>query len=325
MPTSLTAATALRLPAQLGQLPDGDAYEFNFGGLNYVEPFGMLVCASSLRRFMREKAQAGGREIEFTVAGHRDAPGTRYAAHMGFFQSFGLEFGNVPGEARGSGTYLPLTKMNLGQLPAKGPAYAGMVAERRAQRLATVLLQQGSGPAFAFDAISYAITEMIRNVISHSRAGEVWYAAQYWHQRDQVQIAILDEGIGVRRSLERNPANAVTSDAEALRLALTPGVTGRPPLTEVEKFQGASQDPWENTGYGLYVTSRLCTAGGEFLIVSGNAALGKRKHGDWTASTAFKGTALSLVLRTTDREQVKEFIRRILPPGDTPQSRSTGS
>ncbi|WP_092949868.1 hypothetical protein [Roseateles sp. YR242] len=32
-----------------------------------------------------------------------------YAAHMGFFRSFDLAYGNAPGQAKGSENYLPIT------------------------------------------------------------------------------------------------------------------------------------------------------------------------------------------------------------------------
>lgn len=38
---------------------------------------------------------------------------------------------------------------------------------------------------------------------------------------------------------------------------------------------GLYQDPyddWQNSGYGLYVSSSLCTLGGHFILASGNDA-----------------------------------------------------
>jgi nitrate/nitrite-specific signal transduction histidine kinase len=53
--------------------------------------------------------------------------------------------------------------------------------------------------------VVYSLAEILRNFLEHSQAQELWYAAQYWQSRNWVELATLDEGIGIRRSLARKP------------------------------------------------------------------------------------------------------------------------
>ena len=79
-----------------------------FLSLGHVEPFTMAYVANELKRYRSTKPDS-----RFTAQNHEHKT---YAAHMGFFRAFGLKFGNEPGEAAGSSTYLPLTILNISDL-----------------------------------------------------------------------------------------------------------------------------------------------------------------------------------------------------------------
>jgi hypothetical protein len=306
VPVNLTPDTVVPFSRVIDSFPVGERYIFDLAHLNYVEPFGMLLCAAVLRRFIAERRTADQTPTpEFVAVGHQD---NSYAAHMGFYQSFGLDYGKAPGQARGSSTYLPITELPISELYKRaryGPV--GRAIEEEAERLTRILLQQEFGATF--EAVSYALCEVIRNVVDHSGAESLWYAAQYWHRRDRVEIALLDQGIGIRKSLRRNPQHDVPTDREALLLAIRPGVSGAPPPKEEDMFR---HDPWQNTGYGLFVTSMLGAERGAFAICSGSAYLSLANGWRHIHDCRLPGVALRLVLRTTDEERIKAFIRRLL-------------
>ena len=86
----------------------------------------------------------------------------------------------------------------------------------------------------------------------------IWLAGKYWpHKGNIVEIAILDEGVGIMQTLSEHPGIRVNNDADALLLSLEPGLTGN-------QFAYGSDDPWRNTGYGLFMTSSICQKGGDF-------------------------------------------------------------
>jgi hypothetical protein len=135
--------------------------------------------------------------------------------------------------------------------------------------------------------------------------------AQYWPEKDWVELAILDEGVGIRSTLARNPHLAIPSDIGALRLALLPGVSG-------VAFKGGPRqrkDAWANSGYGLYMTSQLCARGGSFLICSGSAGLFLERGVETTFETNFAGTALRLCLSTTQLGSLSATLEHLRKAG----------
>lgn len=110
---------------------------------------------------------------------------------------------------------------------------------------------------------------MLRNSVEHSTKNCVWICTQYWPSISLTEIAILDNGIGIRKSLTTNIhyKKEINDDETALKMSLLPSIT--------ESF-GIKQDNsiWSNSGFGLYIASHLCQKlNGPFLIASGNKAL----------------------------------------------------
>src|SRR5687767_7131494 len=99
--TRLDLPGAVETVAELCRLPPAQLYIIDFSLLDWIEPFGMLFFARQLRVFADQRKPAKCRALNHERHG--------YAAHMGFFQSFGLNFGNEPGEAAGNAQYLPIT------------------------------------------------------------------------------------------------------------------------------------------------------------------------------------------------------------------------
>jgi hypothetical protein len=183
VPGSLTEDAVLRFSRDLQDIVSADRYVVDLSRLGHVEPFGMLMCASILRRFVRTRKQAGG---QFVAVGFAE---NSYAAHMGLYQAFGLPYGKKPGEASGSSRYIPLTCITVQDLKARaGYGPVGEAIDKEAQRLARVLLQRTDGSRLSH--ISYALLEMMRNVVEHSYAAEIWCAGQCWPNRNCVEIAI---------------------------------------------------------------------------------------------------------------------------------------
>lgn len=159
-------------------------------------------------------------------------------------------------------------------------------------RLATLLTRQDSGAVY--ETLSYSLREVFRNVLEHSRAEAIWYAAQHWPETSKVELCILDEGIGIAQSLRRNPHLAIHTDQDALDLALLPGISG-------VAFRGGPKqrrDPWANSGYGLFMTSQLCRRGGSFVVLSGNSGVSITEAGKERLDCVFGGTAIRLQLQT---------------------------
>jgi hypothetical protein len=298
----LDLSGAIETAHALWALPQAQVYVIDFAGLDWVEPFGMLFFARQLRTFADKHKPARCRAINHERHG--------YAAHMGFFQSFGLSFGKAPGEAPGNIQYVPMTGLTIAELQREaGDQFAEVreIIEKRCTNLAAILTRNEGG--HVQDTLSYSLREIFRNVMEHSRADTIWYAAQYWPTKQLVELSILDQGIGVRRSLSRNPHLAIQNDEDALRFALLPGISG-------VAFKGGPRqrkDEWANSGYGLFMTSQLCARGGSFMICSGGCGLLLKNGSDTTFNVGLEGTALRLEIYVPEvggLNQALEDLRR---------------
>jgi hypothetical protein len=152
----------------------------------------------------------------------------------------------------------------------------------------------------------------MRNAVEHSESEEFEYCGQYWPAKETVEVAILDCGIGVHKSLSANPTLKISSEDHALRLALLPGISGKTSGGgKIEEY-----DHWANSGYGLYLTSRLCAVGGSFFICSGKRGLLRKDEKVKYYDCSFQGTALRMVLHTSSISDLKGCLRRLRKEGE---------
>lgn len=115
------------------------------------------------------------------------------------------------------------------------------------------------------EPMRYIMSELIRNVLEHSlsRHGAL-VSAQYYKKSNTVRIGIADTGIGIWQSMNQNhhPKN----DLEAIRLALTPGVTG----TTVR--EGGTD---RNAGAGLFFIKSIASINSDFFVIYSGKAMYK--------------------------------------------------
>lgn len=299
----LNESEAMQLASDL-QLSETERTVLDFSRTQHFEPFGMLLCIAAANRLRRRLENAG---TQLVVEPTRIEAGG-IAGHMGFWDALGLAVGRRVGSAGTSG-YLPITRLDVGELVRSavgGDVLAIGEIERRASQLALVLAVEGV-PQLT-EALGYALRELIRNVVEHAMSPSIWVCGMSWRHRGYLQVAILDEGRGIRASLADNERYRFADDITARREALRPGVSRNAGRTmspaRVERIQeqrtGLPPDIFANSGFGLPMVSRLCRDAGQFLIASGSAALGIIGGAEIQSATAHRGTALRLVLHPAD-------------------------
>lgn len=303
LPSVLDYHEAIEFVNQLSNIPDHPIYTLCFEDVTYVKPFGMLYAASGIRQFLKNRSTQ-----KISISGLNSSDALMYASHVGFFRASGLDYGKAMGEASGSQTYVPICQMYVKDF------YDGDQIDRKkltdiAERLAKQLTRKNTGQLFT--VASYAFREIIRNVIEHSESEAFWYCAQY--TSGTVEIALLDEGIGLKASLSNNPfLKHMKTDRAALQYALLPGVSGK-------RFLGVEEtgDPWQNSGYGLYMTYRLCNEGGSFFVCSGNEGMYRiNQSSNRYIKLQHQGTALRLLINTGSLKNVTEMLDKYSAEGD---------
>lgn len=268
VPERLDGHGACEFACHLLTQAEDDEFVFDFSLMKWTDPFGMLYASKAIKHLKDRFPDAN-----YYARGYENHT---YAGHMGFFQAFGLEFGKKPGAAQGNNNYLPLTELSITDIYSDARNRGipiGEIVDEHAGRLANVLTRQLGE---IFDTVRYALREIIRNSAEHSGAQTLSFCAQYWPVKRRVEIGIIDTGVGIRHSLSKNPFLKIDNDCDALTLAIMPGVSGK----MYEGVEVRPYDSWQNSGYGLYMISRICRNAGSFVIMTSGGRLGivKNKH-----------------------------------------------
>ncbi|MFA4873720.1 MAG: hypothetical protein WC956_07700 [bacterium] len=110
--------------------------------------------------------------------------------------------------------------------------------------------------------IKYIVSELVRNVFEHacSKDGAI-LCAQFYKKSSTIRIGIVDTGIGIRKTISKSYKPG--SDIEAIKLALTPGITGT-----TGRIGGTEY----NAGAGLFFIKSIAKVSKDFFVIySGNA------------------------------------------------------
>ncbi len=257
-----------------------------------------------------------GITIEVDNCGHH----VNYAARMQLFKHLGVSFAAELHEHEESGRFMPLKQVNSAH--DLGAVIADMSA----------LLHLEKEPG-GLAAVQYCVSELIRNVLEHSGSTQGAYvcAQRYVDAAPKrVTIAVADCGGGVADHLGYLYPEAKDDDREALRLAMTPGVTGAQP-----GMYGST----DNAGAGLFITRAIAKAtGGYFVLASGSALFRikreKKKdrrlvfhdayidprHDEWKSPNSWHGTVAAVEIATDEIQDFHaffEWVRKQLPAKKT--------
>lgn len=169
-----------------------------------------------------------------------------------------------------------------------------------ARELTDALSERCSTDAIARAAIRICLDELAENVIHHAASHlGCFAAAQGWTRNQQFEIAIVDIGVGIWRSLTKNPRYAdIADDVTAITTALQPRVTSTPE---------------RNAGIGLFITRLLLRDNGGLLLVrsgSGEVYSGA-EEGARETDISFPGTLVALRARTDRPLDLGPVYRRL--------------
>lgn len=188
-----------------------------------------------------------------------NAASGHYLQRMGLLQLLGIDDIKAITERDPSGRFVPLTVVKT--------------ASEQTRFITDMmpLLHLDNAPEQA-EAIRYVVSELLRNVIEHAQAPDgAIVAAQYYPKTKRVSIGIVDTGIGIKRTI--NKSHVAWTDAEALRLAMIPGITG------TTSREGGTVD---NAGAGLFFIKSIAVNNHDFFMLYSGEALYKlhRRKGD---------------------------------------------
>lgn len=285
-----------------------------YANMKWVRPFGMLLAVSSIKQF-RNKHEM----IPFSMEYNLTKEGVSYASQMGFFKAISesINVGKEPGEATGNENYIPITELDLKEIHSEEIKNGRMIEigeaiERKSSELAKILSRDNNELHILF---TYLIREMLRNIPEHAECSKALMCGQYWKD-GTAEIAIIDEGIGVLGSLQKNKVHKeyIANDEDAIVSALKAGIS--------QAFQPSKENQsdsvWANSGFGLYMVSEICKElNGSFCIASGGKYVNINSDGKTEiGNTHVKGTAIKMMVSTNSLIKSKDIIRKIALQGE---------
>ena len=298
VPPSLKLKEVLDFCREIRDVPIGEDITLDFGQMVHPGPFALLMISSTIRRLRNERSG-----LLIRPRNYAQHP---YCAHMGFFRAMGIDYGRMPGAAPGGESYLAVTIEEIVSLRTEAKETGrpvGEMVDEKARDLAEILTRSKTGPIF--ETLSYALREIIRNTVEHSRSPAVEFCAQYWPMKDRVEIAVVDRGIGIYGSLIKNDTLHIKDEKHAINMALLPGISCNVRLG----VPLGSYNIWGNSGFGLFMTQRMCRHGGDFFLGSGSAGRLLLKHDSRWVDFGFGGTAVRLVLAPSSLGSLNKALR----------------
>nr|WP_298412024.1 ATP-binding protein [uncultured Halomonas sp.] len=281
-----------------------DEVVLDFSALSYSMPTAMLVAGSKIRGWVKERHENGyiskTEGISYGVAAHS------YLMHLGFFDFIYINTGKRMGEAKGSGSYLPITRISRPDVLVEESGLEEWYSaiESKARKLA-VILSGSCENSQELRTYTYSIREIIRNVFEHSGVTECYICGQRWWN-NRVEISVLDEGVGISSTLRK--AFEVQEDADALDMAINAGVSRT-------SFMNDDDNLYQNSGFGLYVLRHVGASFGWFAIGSGSSKLIAVKGDKFFSEFRFDGTFIGLQLEKTPRN-FRDVLTDIIESGE---------
>lgn len=154
---------------------------------------------------------------------------------------------------------------------------------------------------------AYLLREIMRNVVEHSFS-ENFSVYFYKNQFKEFGFKVVDNGIGIKKSLNSNPEYNVTDNKSALAFCIMPGIT------KSWKRDPYRDEVWQNSGFGLYMVSSIINMmGGRFEIASGDTRLiyknGLREYKNNKEKVI--GTEVICVFNTSIKFDTVGIVRKI--------------
>ncbi len=176
-----------------------------------------------------------------------EARSKHYLKRMGLFDILNIESGIEITEHEPAGRFIPLKQITN--------------SENLTEFITEVVPLLHLSPIHT-EPIRYILSELMRNVFEHaeSKIGVIM-CAQYYKKSNTIRIGIVDRGVGILKTI--SALHRARTDLEAIKLALTPGITGT-----TKRVGGTDY----NAGAGLFFIKSIATVNKDFFVIySGNS------------------------------------------------------
>ena len=233
-----------------------------------------------------------------------------YANNLGFSEALNLEGRPFPQGAFGGRNYIPMSALFRDELEIEASNIDGALGDAiqgKCEEIAQIV-SQGRGDALR-SVVARSFCEIFRNTFEHGGSDSAVFCAQYWPNKEVVEICIADRGMGIMESLQESKHTKPENDREALYLSLMPGVSSK--AWRHKKKRSHQKSVWDNAGYGLFFYHQLFGNLGSFFIASEGHALSIQPKQFDDFECRIEGTLVSMMLDLSDEQALESQIKYI--------------
>lgn len=230
---------------------------FDFGELDFVEPFGIMLAAQALRHAVmkrhKDNSNLGVHFLNATDDDGKPRPSVNRLILFNFFGHVNWSICEKEKTKKPELEYIPIIKITKSDIEAMKEGNFIDNVKKYSNFLSKMLFD--SNQKKEIDIIGYFFSEIISNVFRHSRTDKCYVIAQKW-RKDSVDIVISDEGVGIIESLSK--IYGIKDNIMAIRKSLQFGISKD--LTSATKNK--------KPGTGLFSISEIGKKMGGFSIFS---------------------------------------------------------
>ncbi len=232
---------------------------------------------------------------------HMEARSKHYLKRMGLFDLLKIDSGIKITEHEPAGRFIPLKQITNSE------NLTGFITE------VIPLLHLEPNQV---EPIRYMLSELMRNVFEHAQSpvGAI-LCAQYYKKSNTIRIGIVDRGVGIMKTI--SASHRTQSDIEAIKLALTPGITGT-----TRRIGGTDY----NAGAGLFFIKSIATVNKDFFVIYSGKAMYKLlkadnkkqirlrsdpsrdKHSEGSNFPNWQGTVVGVDIKLDNREEFSTLL-----------------
>ena len=283
--TDMTLQQMIKFDEEINRTVPDDSITFDFSKVSNFDLLTMLTVFEIIRRY-----EGKYHDVSFYIEGLKDWEKSCCIPITPIF------FDNLQKREFEQGIYLEM----------------GNVIEKEASRLSQSLDHKN---AELHKLLTFLIREMLRNTPEHAKVRKAWICARNIESSDYTEIAVADEGIGVFKSItsNHNHREYIKDNATALQWVLKAGISKAFSPSQKQR----SENEWANSGFGLYMVSRICLSlNGSFTIISNKNYLEMTNNQIKQGETSFCGTALKIRLRSKYIVDAQSIISRTAKNGE---------
>ena len=235
---------------------------------------------------------------------HMEARSKHYLKRMGLFDLLNIDSGIEIIEHEPAGRFIPLKQISS--------------SEHLTDFITEVIPLLHLEPN-QIEPIQYILSELMRNVFEHAQSpvGAI-LCAQYYKKSNTIRIGIVDRGVGIEKTISE--LHPVRDGIEAIKLALTPGITGT-----TRRIGGTDY----NAGAGLFFIKSIATVNKDFFMMYTGKAMykllkannkksirlygdpSKDKHSEGNDFPYWQGTVVGVDINLDDREEFTTLLELI--------------